>query len=179
MAQRNSEWDDDGGYDDERPERGSSSRRSARRRERAKKSGWSVGKILGFGCLALIILGAACGIYAWNQMDEALTPAIIDFVQKTKSSASGLTSGERDQVNRLLDQVESLAKSGDLSFTTAGIVVVNLEEVSKDRVLEKHEVQPLLKFLQAVINAKGDIALSKLDQYNMNTHPPIRPTEGR
>ena len=179
MAQRNSEWDDDGGYDDERPEGGSSSRRSARRRERTKKSGWSVGKILGFGCLALIILGAACGIYAWSQVDEALTPTIVRLVQKTKDGTGGLTSGERDQVSRLLDQVVSLAESSGLSLANAGIIVINLEIVNKDSALEKHEAEWLLKFLQAVIDAKGDLEWEELNRYNLEEHPLIRPTEDR
>lgn len=163
MTQQNSEWDDDG-YDDERP---------------AKKSGWSIGKMLGLGCLILIILGAACGVYAWNNLDEALTPIIIDEVQKTNEAARGLTSGEKDQVSQLLDKVVSLAESGDLSFTTAGIVISNLQILNRDRALEKYEVEPLAKFLQAVIDAEGNIDLSLLEQFSMKENPPVRPPEDR
>ena len=158
-----SEWDDDG-YDDETP---------------VKKSGWSVGKVLGLGCLVLIILGAACGVYAWNKINQVLTPIIIGEAQKTNDAAGGLTSGEKDQVSQLLNKVVSLAESGDLSVTTAGVVVSNLQRLNKDRALEKYEAEWLLKFLQAVIDAKGDIALSQLGQYNLEDHPLTRPTEDR
>ncbi len=141
-----------------------------RRRRTPTKSGPSVLKILGFGCLALLLLCAGIGVYLWNEAQTVLIPEIVNAVddaqrineQKLNESTS---DANRRNLKKQLTAIRKLAKNEKLSFTTGAVVMENLLESVKDRVIDDREVTMLLRNLGAVIKADGDLDLEQVGNY--------------
>lgn len=130
-----------------------------------EKKGVSILKILGIGCLVMVLLLVAFGFYACEKTKDALAPELTNLLGKTEIAAGQLSHARAPELKTGLQAVKGLSENGDVKIVTMGMMVNNLQIVLANGRIDEEEVGILIDALEAIVQAKGDLSFEQIGEH--------------
>ena len=128
-----------------------------------KSTPW--GKIIGCGCLVIILLVGGCFGLAWYQAKEELPKEINRLIDQIQSS-NFADEGTKQSLTGKMSSIKDLASSGEMSVVESvkslGVLTERYKAATNDdSIIDAAEAASLSEVMDDIIKTKGDIDFAK------------------
>ncbi len=128
------------------------------------KKGSPVLKILGIGCLVLIILGVLAGGCIWWVMKKGIEETQKQEVPKWTQTITDISKTNVDALPLVqkYTELKNLAQDGKIGFMAFGVILTVHGGCTNDRALTAEEIEDLTRVLDDILaDPVGDLEISK------------------